>query len=132
MLYGEPANQNKTIAWIESSKEVEVYLTGSRFFGNRTEHSDWDIILDEENFDIIARELKFPMRCIKGYKGSEIEKVYTFDNVDFQIAKPGSLALLIEARDILKEMGPMFSHPGKEIRAHMWETVLSTIRFYRN
>lgn len=58
MIEGLPTNSNMAVIAALQNSEHQFYLTGSRYFGDHGENSDWDFFIDSGKYQKVAPFLR--------------------------------------------------------------------------
>ena len=127
----------QTIKFIdELSYLTDVCLTGSRYFGNYTDKSDWDFFIRRfRNYEEFLTDFGFKRVKMTEYKDYLISDVYQIDNekgnIDIQIIDKHSFDYKVMAQnfiyfhhDMLKEI----LSTSKENRSLIWNVVITLVQ----
>lgn len=104
----------------------EFYLTGSRFFGNCREDSDYDFFTDIETSEDYLRSLGFSHRPSITYNDLNLIRVFTHPSgIDIQFIR--DLKSKIVAQNIIRDFDLLMTIPKSQHR-FIWNKVYSSIR----
>lgn len=93
---------------------MELHLTGSRFFGNARENSDYDYLgqYTKENLEGLL-ELGYEVGSVFLFKKDILEDIFLVNDIE----------AFLKARNFLKNL-PLSSYP-KEKHGYLWQKALA-------
>lgn len=121
----------ETLISFSSTDKFEFVLTGSRYFGNFGDYSDWDfMVADAPELDAYMKLLGFCVVHNTSYNHDvDIVKVYEYKaacaNISFhiQVIRPDRFQLRQEVQQYMKEKFPLQVFRDKTIMSRLWETI---------
>lgn len=101
MIFGTDRNRFLTMVEILMLLDFKFHLTGSRFFGNATDESDWDFFA-EYDMGLLKKlfDLGFYDRTISSY-GGDTQLVYLMEWENIQIQLVRDIRTKIAAQALL-------------------------------
>jgi hypothetical protein len=115
--------------------ELDLYLTGSRFFNTEGPQSDWDFFVENtEKIESILKELEF--EALEKYDGYAYDlntakifrrKFPKGDQIDIQLAK--NVQLRIDAQKLIKESQIPLHKMNRGQAQKLWNLVYRSLNY---
>jgi hypothetical protein len=112
------------------SLNCHFYLTGSRFFGNWGDHSDWDFFTEDcQEVKSALRRMGFIHECQPLYSDPLCTSVFVHPSEKIHIQTVSDLTLKIKIQNIIKQHHLIKFCTTKEEQRAMWQAIYVTFKY---